>query len=269
MKKFTKNNFKQNLLLSYFNITFISFYYYIFNLTNLNIFIILNFVLLVWNFEFILKYLRNFKLIFQNLNFYIKLVIFFLSTFYILNILSFFVNIELINKYNFLQLWEIKIITPEILVIPIIIYALIYFSTDQNFQFLINKLEYLLIIAHILYTLTIIEIILFEQNQIGSWGQPLLFLSYLGDSMSSKLQHAYIFFTICFVYFVKYINKKSSLKKNILISYSIFLLLLINSKMFYVLFFILITYCLIIEFKNQYNVLIKKVMQIFIIFTSL
>lgn len=266
-----KNNFSYQNYIFFFNLFALTFYYYIYNILSLNYFVLFNLILLLINLKFCFEYIANFSNNLKKLNSYFKIFLIFVIIITIINFSSLILNVNNFKIKNIYELYRLKIISPEILIFPLGFFSLFYFSFYKNKKKLFNKsINFFLILIIFIYSLALIKNVLFPEDWQKNWANPLLELSLINDYFSSKLQHAYIFFVLFSYYCINYLKEKNKLKENIIIAYSLFLLIIINSKMFYAFFGIFMIYFFLFELIKKKSIIKFFQISIFlVIFFSL
>ena len=132
------------------------------------------------------------------------------------------------------------------------IYLIFFIQVNISHKKFINKtINFFFLFALILYSIALIDLIFDLSNKTLRFGRPIIFLSFFKDYYSSKLQHAFIFFLLFVHYIFEYLNKKNSFRKNIILGYGIFIIFLINSKLFYFIFFISFLVTLFLNFNKE------------------
>jgi hypothetical protein len=267
MKAYT--NFNKALII--FNIYYVTFFYYLYNIGNKLIIVstILFFILI--NISSTIKIIKYFFLKITKIDNYLSLS--FVSILMIMSILA----LDILTYLGTTDL-EKNLISKD------------YFSLSGSFQFL-QSIRHELIIILSMYLIFFIKINILYKKFINAviinsfylclvfytagiidllyeftyaskninFGRPLISLSFLGDYFSSKLQYALIYLLTFAHYIFDYLDKKNSFTKNIIIGYSIFLIFLINSKLFYCLFFII---CCVFFIANYNKKKLNKTLQV-------
>ena len=255
-----KKNFL-NLLLFLFTI----FNYYIYQLTNIYFYISILLLLISLNYNIILRERANKlqKFDFKNIKYLILIILLIIAIFYLLFIFS------LIPKYypsNFYTLLTSKLVKETFLIILIVFFYLIFFLKKFEKNYFMKFLTFFFYLSIFLYNLTLIDIFFIQSEELKmnlhEWGRPLIHLSFFQNYRASKLQHAFIFYILFSFFIYNYIEEKNSFIKNLIIANAIFLIFLINSKLYYTVFFIYIFQAIIF---NSNKKMIKKIFQTLIL----
>ena len=266
-------------LLIFFNIFFIVFFYYIYNVLSPQIFIavILFFSLTNINSFFkISRYLLNIiskKKKFMNFNF---ILFFIVTTLLILdicsNIITFNLGENFTEKDFFFKSSKLQILNAlyKQIIIIFAIYLIFFIKVNISYKKFINKtIKFCFLFSIILYSVALIDLIFDFSNKNLLFGRPLIFISFFKDYYSSKLQHAFIFLLLFIHYIFDYTKKKNSFWINIILGYAIFLIFLINSKLFYFIFFISFFLVLFLNFNKENLIKTLQICLLTILFLNL
>jgi hypothetical protein len=215
------------------------------------------------NFKIFLKSLNQLqKINLKNIDHIISIILLIIIILYSFLFLSIFLEIP----KELPALFTSKMFKEIFAIILIFFSYLVFISKKIEKNYFIKFLNFSFLLSIFLFDLTLVDVFFIQSKKLkyglSQWGMPLIHLSFFQDYLATKLQHAFIFFILFSFYIYNYITEKNSFIKNLLIAHAIFLIFLINSKLFYAIFFIYIFQVIIFNL-NKEN--IKKIFQTLIL----
>lgn len=236
-----------------FLIIFQVFYFHIYNSIEKNLNVILAFIILIFSiyisFKFItFNFISNLEI--EKKIILIAILIILLFKFFILSDAYYNYDsdiLPILSKSNL----DIFIFFDLFMLLSIIFFILILQKIELNF---IKIFFILFLIATLLLTLSLFNLLLSNSDEHRGWLNPFIYLFFYNDNDSSKLQHSYIYLLISMPLIHSMYQSKKIIFKIIFIL-SLFFIFLLFSKLFIILLLLFI-FGYNILYRNKENIIL-------------